>query len=649
MAHRRTAEAAAFCFAGLLLTLAWTFHAGKDLSFDVANHHLYLPFSLLSGRYATDLFAAGPQSYQNPLGYLPGYWLVVTGAPSWLVAIGLAALHAIPTAWALHRITLSVFGNQPDGLRWRGLAMAAAWCAPIFLLLAGTTSIDPLGASLTLIAVATAVERQPKTCTLIAGGVALGLAVAIKPTSIVFAMALVPVLLLRTLVGQVRWSQAFGATIAVITGLGLGLGQWSAWLWRAFRNPVFPLFNDVFQSPYAPQGAAVSGRFVVHTPWDMIERLWQMAAFRSFTMTEAFVPDFRPLLAAILLLFAVARLLAGRSSVRSASEVAGRADVQLFILLVTAYPIWLISSGNARYVIAWFMLLGIGMMRALQVAIPGRVAPILAAVLVLVQSIIYIGYGNLRFIAEPWDDQPFISATVAPRLVHEPILHLSIGVQTFAVAALLLNRTGALINVSGQMTLPTDGPLGDRLKEKLQQWKGRTRFLMPLPPTLEDNNSDRSNLEKARYVTYPLGLEIDWADCERIQFHGASRPSAPHGQALTSAGADSVRLVSCGARKTAGRDPVIDDRIRQADQIFKLIEEACPEIYGPPPFVSDVGPAFIQRLYVNSDARVSVSSTEGVLITHFRAMTPVTLGTIDHVVATRGAEACNAWSKLNRQ
>ncbi len=649
MAHRRTPEAAAFCFAGLLLTLAWTFHAGKDLSFDVANHHLYLPFSLLSGRYASDLFAAGPQSYQNPLGYLPGYWLVVTGAPSWLVAIGLAALHAIPTAWALHRITLSVFGDQPDGLRWRGLAMAAAWCAPIFLLLAGTTSIDPLGASLTLIAVATAVERQPKTRTLIAGGVALGLAVAIKPTSIVFAMALVPLLLLRTLVGQVRWSQAFGATIAVITGLGLGLGQWSAWLWRAFRNPVFPLFNDVFQSPYAPQGAAVSGRFVVHTPWDMIERLWQMAAFRSFTMTEAFVPDFRPLLAAILLLFAVARLLAGRSSVRSASEVAGRADVQLFILLVTAYPIWLISSGNARYVIAWFMLLGIGMMRALQVAIPQRAASAAAVTVVLVQSILYIGHGNLRFIDEPWDGRPFVSATVPPRLAREPFLHLSIGVQTFAVAALYLNPNGALINISGQMTLPTEGPLGSRLKEKLQQWNGRTRFLMPTPPGLDTVKGDRSGLEKARYITFPFGLEIDWTDCEHIQVHGTSQPPTTTSAGGVATGRDSIRLVSCGSRQRIGHDPTVDARIVQADHVFKLIETACPKIFGPPPFVSDVGPAFIQRLYVNSDARVSISPVDGVLLTHFRALTPVTLGSIDHVVATRGAEACNAWSKLNRQ
>lgn len=527
--------------------------------------------------------------------------------------------------------------------------MTAAWCAPIFLLLAGTTSIDPLGASLTLIAVAAVLERQPTTRMLIIGGIAMGLAVAIKPPSVVFAIALIPVLLLRILVNQIRWAQALCATAAVIAGVGVGLGQWSAWLWRTFGNPVFPLFNNVFQSPYAPQGAAVSGRFVVHTPWDMIERLWQMATFRSFTMTEAFVPDFRPLLAAILLLLAVVRLLAGHSSLRPASQVAGRADVQLFILLVTAYPIWLMSSGNARYVIAWFMLLGVGMMRALQVAIPQRAASAAAVIVVLVQSILYIGHGNLRFIDEPWDDRPFVSATVAPRLASEPFLHLSIGVQTFAVAALYLNPNGALVNVSGQMTLPTEGPLGDRLKEKLQQWKGRTRFLLPTPPDLDSVEGDRSNLEKARYITYPLGLEIDWTDCVHIQLHGTNRPPATTSAGGVSTGRDSIRLVSCGSRQRVGRDPAIDARIVQADHVFKLIEAACPRIYGPPPFVSDVGPAFIQRLYVNSDARVSISPVDGVLLTHFRALTPVTLGSIDHVVATRGAEACNAWSKLNRQ
>ena len=77
-------ERRATCAATIFFTGAWALWAGKDVSWDVFNHQLYLPCSLVSGRYASDLFAAGPQSYQNPLGYLPFFGLAMSGLPSWL-------------------------------------------------------------------------------------------------------------------------------------------------------------------------------------------------------------------------------------------------------------------------------------------------------------------------------------------------------------------------------------------------------------------------------------------------------------------------------------------------------------------------------------------------------------------------------------
>ena len=69
-------------------------------SWDVFNHHYYIPFAWMTGRIDADFFGAGPQSYQNPLGYLPFYARVRTGAPDWLVGMALtlqAAIHFAPT------------------------------------------------------------------------------------------------------------------------------------------------------------------------------------------------------------------------------------------------------------------------------------------------------------------------------------------------------------------------------------------------------------------------------------------------------------------------------------------------------------------------------------------------------------------------
>lgn len=648
-------EAALACLLALLATLAWTFHAGRDFSFDVVNHHLYLPYSLLSGRYATDLFAAGPQSYQNPLGYLPGYALVASGLPSWLVAIGLAALHALPAAWALHRISVSIWGSGTESRRWRGLAMAMAWCAPIFLLVAGTTSNDPLGAGLVLVAIAAALDRRPPAPLLLLGGLSLGIAIAIKPTNGLFALSLMPVLLLRLALGQLRWPHALAAAAAVAVGALAGLWHWSSWLWKTFGNPVFPLFNNYFHSPFAPEGATVALRFSATDLPAMIERLWLMATFRSYTVAEAFVPDLRPLLLALLVLAALlARSAAAFGLVRrhrplgpTLRQLLVRADTQLLVLLAVSYPLWMASSGNARYLLPGFMLVGLMLVRMIAQLLPVRIAAPFALLLLLGQTLAYISHGTLRIFEEAWDRHAFLHVEAAPRLKSEPFLHLSIGVQTFAATAMFLHPQGALINISGQMTLPTTGPLGSALRQRLDRWQGRVRFLMPLPPVMDDPAADRSGLDRARYIVYPFGLEIDWNDCERLSLsaspsemrHGSDKPGDK----------PQARLVSCAARPAATRDVALEQRIAQAEQVFKLIEDSCPSIYGPRPMASDVGSVFIQRLYVNTDARLSVSPVDGVTLTHFRSLPPVFLGSIEHVIGNRGRDACEAWNRLSRQ
>ena len=42
------ADSARVCAAALAALTAWTLFAGKDVSWDVVNHHLYLPFSLMT-------------------------------------------------------------------------------------------------------------------------------------------------------------------------------------------------------------------------------------------------------------------------------------------------------------------------------------------------------------------------------------------------------------------------------------------------------------------------------------------------------------------------------------------------------------------------------------------------------------------------
>lgn len=639
------ADGARVCAAALVALTAWTLFAGKDVSWDLLNHHLYLPFSWLSGRHVADLFAAGPQSYQNPLGYVPGYLMVATGWPAWTVGLALTLLQALPAAWALHRLALALWGPDANQRYWRWLAVALALAAPVYLLTVGTTSTDPLCAALVLVALACVVDTRPHTpARLVGGGAALGLAVAIKFTSGIFAIAIGVLLLWRRCSGQTRWSQALLFGAAAVLATVLASGAWSWWLWRSFGNPVYPLFNSLFGSPFAPSGPTVALRFLPDGAFGLLSRLWEMADIRAYTTTEAFVPDLRPLAAVLLGLLLLARRLLQRAPGLTGPALRARPDVQLALVLAVSYVAWMLSSGNARYAVGWFVAAGLLTARLLSLALPPRSGLALGLLFGALQLGIHVDAGDHRFKAVPWDGQRYVEFEVAPRLREQPFLHLSIGIQSHALVAMALHPQGALINLTGQMGLPTTGPLGERLQQRLAQWTQRTRFLLPAPPP--DANPD--NRSRIRFTTYRYGLTVDWDDCEPIVLRPWKGALLPTVVAVPLDQVPAIALLSCAARPAPARDADIERRLALADRVFTLLETACPRIFGPRPFVSDIGSVMVQRLYMNSDARVSVSDPDGVIISHYRTLAAQSLGSANEVIANGGRDACKAWSNLTR-
>lgn len=638
------------------LLIGWTLLAGKDASWDVYNHHLYLPFSLLSGHYRTDLFAAGPQSYQSPIGYLPGYLLARSSLPAWSVGALLTILQATPIAWSLHRLTVAIWGEARSQRRWRLLAVVSAISAPALLLVLGTTSNDPLSTGFILVALALVVQRAPTgTWHTVAAGAALGLALAIKLTSGVFFVALAALLLLRVSLRQARWPALLLFPLTTVVVFVLASWQWSGWLWSEFRSPVYPLFNAIFASPYAPAGPTVALRFLPHESGDWLTRIWEIAEFRSYTTTEAFAPDARPLLLLVFGGIGSMLLALRRPAGWSMRSVGLSSTVQLALLTAIAYVLWMATSGNARYALAWFALAGLLVVRAMQVALPARWSLLLATAALAAQLAAYAGAGDRRYNEVPWNSQPFIGADVPTRLAQQPFLHLILGVQTYAAAALFLHPDGALANISGQMALPMDGPLGQKLRARLSLWEGRTRFLMLEPPAyriasragrLRALLTDAPVLRKMDYLTYRVGLRIDWSDCERLVLDPEARPALTLQTGVPKDEAQGIALLSCQAAPIERRDMALEARIAEADGVFALLEAQCPRVFGPRPFTSEVGETVVQRLYGNSDARLNVSRVEGVTLTHFRTAKVISLGTIDQVIASKGAEACSAWEAL---
>ena len=302
------------------LTWAWVMATGQDLSWDGLNHHLYLPFSLMSGRFHTDLLAAGPQSYQNPIGYLPFYLSIVNG----------------------------LWGDARDTRLWRWLALGMAWASPIFLLAAGTSSIDPLGNLLILIGLAAALSREPRRRALIGGAAAVGLAIAIKPTGAIFALAIGAALALRLASGQLSWRHAVLFTASAAVAMLLAWLPWAYWLWTTFHNPIFPLYNDRFQSPFAAPQAIVDRRFLPLGIAQWLMRPLDFADMRRFATAEAFTPDLRPLALVVLAAVSIPTAIVRRARARAGAwrEAVTGITAQLATFTAVASVLWMLSSGT---------------------------------------------------------------------------------------------------------------------------------------------------------------------------------------------------------------------------------------------------------------------------------------------------------------
>lgn len=627
--QRERRRLVAVSLAGLL---AWVAFAGKDLGFDLINHHLYLGFAWWHDRHGPDLFAAAAQSYQNPLGFVPLYAMVAAGWPAWAVGLALGLVHAA-CAWPLARLVQALWPAPADGAaRWLALSLSLA--APVYLLNLGTSSFDPVSALLVLLALVAWFTGTGDWRAMAVSGALLGAACGLKLSNVVFLAGLLPLAVLRLATGRLRPMPLLALGAGMVAGAMITFADWGWKTWSAVGDPLFPLLDGWFHSPYAPPGAMGDQRFIppswaaaLRLPLDLVE-------LRNMVVTEAQAPDLRPLAALALGAVALWRLARQRGALQVAAT---RPAAQLLLYVSTCTALWLPLSGNGRYAIALFMLVGPLVVVAARTALPRARAHVTCAALLLAQ-LLYFGHdGQLRYTEERWDSAPYLDLAVPERLRRDPFLHLTVGTPSYSAVAAFMHPAGAMSNVVGAFSLPADGPLGQALRQRLRPWQGRTRVLFRVQGSGADAPPVDAQALPARQLAAQLqhlGVAVDWNDCLdlRIARHRAPEP---------------VWLRSCAARSGIELSP---ENLRQracADRVFARIEGQCPHVFAPRPLASDNNLTHWQRRYTSSGARITVSPTDGVVLSHFRTLTTVNLGSADDVAAGRGLPACEAWQRLD--
>ncbi|MEY4760908.1 MAG: hypothetical protein RLZZ200_764 [Pseudomonadota bacterium] len=608
------------CAAYTLLCLAWTWWAGRDQNWDLLNYHVYVAQAWWQERIPGEWLAAAGQSYLNPLPHLPFYALLSLGWHSLPIGSLLALIHSI-NLWLLHGIAVRVIPEGAPGQRLFVVGgVLLGGLAPAFLLETGTSFVDvlvslpSLGALLCVLAW---IQRRGSAGSggygplWLAFGLA-GLAIGLKPTAALFGVALG----LGTLLTSWRKCVAicWRAALAASTGW-LASGGAHAWkLWTAFGNPVFPMFNQVFRSPYFVGESVAIDRFRPASLADALCYPLDLANAFRLRGLEGISVDLRPL--SLLCLLAV--LCAAAFSRRTQLQP-GRTTVLLSVTLGISLSLWLATSGNIRYSIESFLL--IGPMIALIASKAGGPLkkPALAglALLIAAQATYAVNLNMVRFGGSQnsrWETD-WVAVDLPTPLARQPAYYLSLQIQSFSLLARHLPPQARLSNIVGQVTLDPRSAtwqaiLADRDARRLP-W----RSLYGMPSVQRNGSIPTYVLDHQDALLSTYGLRALREDCQFIDLNGRDLPPLHWAEVSKVFKADSsgrAAVISCALQPAAA---LTTDEIRRRaimDARISRWEDRCPALFAPRTS-SEQGVQSRSRFYGKSDTTLSITTMTGKL------------------------------------
>jgi len=392
----------------MLLGGLGTLWMGQDASWDLKNYHWYNAYAFLNSRMQWDVAPAQLQTYLNPL--LDVFYYVLFSlcqAPA-LGGFLLGSLHGV-SFYFLLKIALEVLHMASVPLRVFAVAsaMAIGITGSAVMTQLGLSSHECILAALVLAALLAALRslkaKHPSRKTALIGlaGLLSGIAAGLKVTSAVYAIALLPALVVASGVNRRALMDALVLSCGIGTGFILTNGFWMWQLYVQFQNPFFPLFNALFRSPYWEPIPMTDYR---HFPRDWLQ--WVFYPFywtqRNRLVWEALFRDAR--LAAVM---SLGILLCVRNVVgvivRERSRGLLRMNAQIafvFVFFCASYAIWLYMISYYRYAVPLEMLSGVldvCLCMMILCSIPNAAALVIAIGALVLASTQYPYWERIRF------------------------------------------------------------------------------------------------------------------------------------------------------------------------------------------------------------------------------------------------------------
>lgn len=610
-----------FCIAGAVL---WTWFTGKDLNWDSKNYHFYAAYQWTENRLSKDFMAASVQSYFNPLGYLPFYWMVCANLHSLVIGTVLAVIHAI------NLLLVAVIASSlvPPAAKWRFmwivLSVLVAAINPVFATEVGSTFIDITTSIFVLAAYALCIRWLAREEAATGGtrnehlidlqiwtiaGLFLGIGCGLKLTNAIYAVALWPAIFgkRQALSCYIRRTLCYAA--AGIIGFVIIDGYWAWRLFQEFGNPVFPLANTFFKSPDFPAFNIKDTRFIPESLSEALLLPVRALVPEPNVYVEVWAPDVRfcalfVLLACVAVKF-VRRPAKHVETERTGAQPESRALAWLIAIWSFSYVLWLYTSGNARYFIPSLLLLG-PLIVALSLRLIGahRFA-VYALALLLFWQVAFESVSQHRWSPSGWT-QTWFEVRAPEKLARTPYLYLSPTVQTATYLAPFLHSGSAFANVGGQVPIARNSPGGKRIESLVREYGGHIRSLIPINPIKGMGDVKNASLVRSFDGIYErFGLQTDPTSCETIEVmdSAGTEPGVGFKSLKHAAENDNPYIpgaVSCLLVPRSGRGELDSELARRVDSVFDRIERTCPWRFSPAAMVTKKFRTTWARSYFNS-------------------------------------------------
>lgn len=582
------------------LTLAWAWYAGKDISWDQINYHLYVVDLWWSDRLGQDYYAASIQSYLNPLSYVPFFAMVMADWNDLVIALVLATLQfgGVVAIWRLYpRLVPEIFAAHHG---WRFLACLLGGVSPIYLVELGSSFSESLSGMLVLFALIYILPRHgafTRNRALFAGGLLMGAATALKLTNGIFPVAALS-LLAWPMAGDrksiLRRLCAFAGGCVAAFMLFQGYFSWR--LWQQFGNPFFPFFNSIFKSPgfllediqdrmFLGQG--FSGFFTL--PWDLM-------SWRSYIHFEWMAVDGRLLALTLLgvacVLVHVLRRLHDQS--RATASVADGLVLATWFFIVSL-ALWAWTTHIGRYAMPLWLLLGPLFVAWLLHFFPSRQdwAMLLVVTIIALQCLFNMGINAKRWTPVAYSGKWF-DLTLPESAKKNNSLFLSTQNLSPSFLVPYLPEDASFVNIiNRQYVVPAGNKIPPNFAGLLSQKN-------PIFLYMFMGNPDMQTAEMV------LRDQNAWLAIYGVEFEVCEGGAAHFLQHRTGAPLD-YALFFCPLRR------LDDEETRAAvafvngkDAVFSRIEAACPEWFSPSGMQTLSNGKVWWRDYFNTRTRITV-------------------------------------------